>query len=324
MADKLEQAMYSGPRAPEWRELENFLSPRSFASIPGNLRPRSRVGNLDIERRYNVYCDRRLKFGSMSPNTHKLYTRLVGSFMKWMDPVPLAEITTQTMEDYYLYRMSRYESATPGPGLLNDATAVRGFLTWAIEENFIPSFQFPDTPLTKEADPTLPFSAEEMDRIEGAAQNDRELLTVKILRWTGMRRSDAASLRWSEVDRERVLIRHRAKKNQTLLTIPIAPPLWSVLKSGPEDGLVLEGMTGDDVYVLVRTLGERAKVGNAHPHRYRDSLAVWLLSQPGTTIYDVAKILGDTVTTTEKHYAPFVDELQSKVRGVFEKGTENV
>jgi hypothetical protein len=31
------------------------------------------------------------------------------------------------------------------------------------------------------------------------------------------------------------------------------------------------------------------------------------------TIYDVAKILGDSVDTVEKHYAPFVKELFDRV-----------
>jgi hypothetical protein len=40
------------------------------------------------------------------------------------------------------------------------------------------------------------------------------------------------------------------------------------------------------------------------------------------TIYDVAKILGDTVETVEKHYAPFVKELRDRVRGILEKKPE--
>jgi len=37
------------------------------------------------------------------------------------------------------------------------------------------------------------------------------------------------------------------------------------------------------------------------------------------TIYDVAKILDDTVDTVEKRYAPFVKELRDRVRGILEK-----
>jgi hypothetical protein len=40
----------------------------------------------------------------------------------------------------------------------------------------------------------------------------------------------------------------------------------------------------------------------------------------GATPYDVAKLLGDTVATVEKHYAPFVKELRDRARNILESG----
>ena len=37
--------------------------------------------------------------------------------------------------------------------------------------------------------------------------------------------------------------------------------------------------------------------------------------------YDVAKMLGDTIETVEKHYTPFVRELRERVRRILETGT---
>jgi integrase len=59
------------------------------------------------------------------------------------------------------------------------------------------------------------------------------------------------------------------------------------------------------VYERVRALGWRAGAANAHPPRFRDTFAVDMLAR-GASPYDVAKLLGDTVSTVEKHYAPFV------------------
>ena len=67
-------------------------------------------------------------------------------------------------------------------------------------------------------------------------------------------------------------------------------------------------------------LGRRAGVPNAHPHRFRDTLAVDMLSR-GATPYDVAKMLGDTIETVERHYTPFVKELRERVRSILENGT---
>jgi hypothetical protein len=40
----------------------------------------------------------------------------------------------------------------------------------------------------------------------------------------------------------------------------------------------------------------------------------------GATPYDVAKLLGDTVATVEKHYAPFMNELGDRARRFMENG----
>jgi hypothetical protein len=41
----------------------------------------------------------------------------------------------------------------------------------------------------------------------------------------------------------------------------------------------------------------------------------------GASLYDVAKMLGDTIDTLEKHYTPFVKELRDRVRNILETGT---
>jgi len=66
-------------------------------------------------------------------------------------------------------------------------------------------------------------------------------------------------------------------------------------------------------------VGTRAGVPDAHPHRYRDTFAVDLLTR-GASPYDVAKLLGDTVATVENHYTPFVKELRDRARRIMENG----
>ena len=67
------------------------------------------------------------------------------------------------------------------------------------------------------------------------------------------------------------------------------------------------------------SLCRRAGVPNVHPHRFRDTFAVDLLLR-GASPYDVAKMLGDTIETVEKHYMPFVRELRERVRRILENG----
>lgn len=41
----------------------------------------------------------------------------------------------------------------------------------------------------------------------------------------------------------------------------------------------------------------------------------------GASPYDVAKMLGDTIETVERHYMPFVRELRERVRRILQTGT---
>jgi integrase len=78
-------------------------------------------------------------------------------------------------------------------------------------------------------------------------------------------------------------------------------------------------MTRPRLYQRMLSLGKRAGVADSHPHRFRDTLAVDMLAR-GATPYDVAKLLGDTIATVEKHYAPFVKELREHTRRLMENG----
>jgi len=40
----------------------------------------------------------------------------------------------------------------------------------------------------------------------------------------------------------------------------------------------------------------------------------------GASPYDVAKMLGDTIETIERHFTPFVGELRERVRNILETG----
>jgi integrase len=78
-------------------------------------------------------------------------------------------------------------------------------------------------------------------------------------------------------------------------------------------------MTRPRLYQRMLALGQRTGVAEAHPHRYRDTFAVDLLAL-GASPYDVAKLLGDTVATVVKHYAPFLKELRDRARRIIENG----
>lgn len=113
--------------------------------------------------------------------------------------------------------------------------------------------------------------------------------------------------------------------------LPIPQELFFALESErdkrtpqPNERILISPLTGKPLtrprlYERMLAIGRRAGVPDAHPHRYRDSFAVDMLAR-GASPYDVAKLLGDTVATVEKHYAPFVKELRDRARRIMESG----
>jgi len=67
-------------------------------------------------------------------------------------------------------------------------------------------------------------------------------------------------------------------------------------------------------------------VPNAHPHRFRHTLATEILARGGT-LQDVADILGISVKVAEKHYAKWSQARQNRITALmeaFQVGTSGV
>ena len=174
-----------------------------------------------------------------------------------------------------------------------------------------------------------PFTGRDREKLREAAGPD--LLAFLLLRWTGLRGSDSTGLRWGEIEWDSREINRLTQKRRKRVLLPIHQELLFALEAErdrrgpqPEDRVLLNPATGQPLtrprlYQRMLAVGRRAGVLDAHPHRFRDTFAVDLLAR-GASPYDVAKLLGDTVETVEKHYAPFVRELRERARRIMESG----
>jgi len=174
---------------------------------------------------------------------------------------------------------------------------------------------------------TLPYSGDELSKLRAHAADD--LLAFLLLRWTGLRGSDAVGLSWNEVHFDRREIERVTQKRKKKVIVPIHTELLFALEAARDqrhpqgsDCVLLNPETGGPLdrprlYKRLVGIGGKAPVPNARPHRFRDTLAVDMLSR-GASPYDVAKILGDTIETVERHYTPFVKELRDRVRSILE------
>ncbi|NWF82283.1 MAG: site-specific integrase, partial [Bryobacteraceae bacterium] len=143
--------------------------------------------------------------------------------------------------------------------------------------------------------PTLPFTADEMERI---LECSGDLLTfVLLLRHTALRISDAARLRTSQFDGERIFL--YMQKTGVPVSLPVPPQLSRLLKeTTPRGGyFFLRGQSTalDNWTDLWRRqlakVFDKAGIVNGHPHRFRDTFAVDLLEN-GVSLEEVSVLLG--------------------------------
>jgi integrase len=119
------------------------------------------------------------------------------------------------------------------------------------------------------------------------------------------------------------------QKRGKLAVIPLSTELRNALESelvkrkpDSEDFVLVNPASGEPfssatrLTVRCKALGDRAGVKRCTPHCFRDTFACDMLAK-GAGVFEVAKMLADTVETVEEHYAQFVlasrDNIQAKM-----------
>jgi integrase len=281
--------------------------------------------------------DQKIAIGKLSPTTADRYAVTIREFEAFLEERNtglLRDINKPLIEDFKVWRLERIKRrkhSRNGAGLVLDVAILHRLFAVAVENEMIVK-----NPVRMEGRPgenphtgAQPFTASDLSNLrEHAAEN---LLAFLLLRWTGLRGSDAVRLTWDEVHFDRKEIERVTQKRKKRVIVPIHSELLYMLEAEREQRrpsashrvLVNPGtgkpLTRPRLYQRMLALGRNAGVSHAHPHRFRDTLAVDMLAR-GASPYDVAKVLGDTIETVEKHYMPFVRELRERVRLILETG----
>jgi integrase len=151
-------------------------------------------------------------------------------------------------------------------------------------------------------------------RVLAATTTPLERMIVYLLRYTGLRVSEACALRWDDVrldDEKPWLAVTKSKTAAGRREIPLHPLLIPVLRTwrGRCDGTYVfstkHGTTMKPQFVwrVVKRVGERAGVPGLHPHSLRRTFGSTLINE-GLRLEVISKLLGHSSTTiTEKAYA---------------------
>ena len=270
----------------------------------------------------------RVKLGNLSPSTVDRYNHTLQEFEIFLAEQGmnvLRDIRKPFVESFKVWRITRIKSkkhSRGGSGLSLDIAILHRAFSFAVENEMIEK-----NPVRLEGQPgenpeggAEPFSSDELLLLRRHAESDH--LAFLLLRWTGLRGSDAVKLTWGELNLSTKEIDRVTQKRRKRVVLPIHSELLFALElerdrrhPAPTDRVLLNPATGKSMtrprlYERVQSMGRRAGVPTARPHRFRDTLAVDMLNR-GANPYDVAKMLGDTIETVEKYYMPFVKELRA-------------
>jgi integrase len=363
---KVERALLEGATSPLWAELSDSLPPTTFkffaTQVGYNAQSRKTTAKLtwqDLCDAYEVDMQRKVdnkergasrKEGIMSTSTRARYDVTIRDFTNFLEDknTPLVEISPATIVKYKSARHKAViakKQSRGGAGVALDIAVLHGMFAFAVAQKML--FEKPIS-MSRESKPgenpkngARPFTGEELAAIRKATvyRNSRkqeidETHMFLLLRWTGLRVSDAIRLQWKHVHFGRgnngeveILTQKRSK----LAIVPLSTELREDLedlrgkrKPHSEDYVLFNPETGKsftDRAILSRRAIElctRAGVDGS-AHCFRDTFACDMLAR-GVDVFPVAKMLADTVETVETHYAQFVPAARDAVQVKMDAG----
>lgn len=336
---KLEIALAEGSDSTLWPELRALLPRETFTRFAdfAGVKEQPLPTWSDLRKLFTVFAAQRVKLGKLAESTIARYEHTFTEFEIFLSErrtTLLRDIGVPLVEEFKIWRIDRIKKrkhSRGATGAVLDVAILHRIFAFAVKRELVQKnpVQMEGRPGDNPEGGAEPFTANELSLLRKHA--DKDLLSFLVLRWTGFRGSDAVTLSFREVNFGTKEVERLTRKRKKKVVLPLHPELLFALEAErdsrnaqPTDRVLVNPVTGQPLtrprlYQRMVALGRRAGVPNVHPHRFRDTFAVDLLLR-GASPYDVAKMLGDTIETVEKHYMPFVRELRERVRRILENG----
>ena len=280
-----------------------------------------------------------------SPETLEVYEWAHIHFLGYVGDMPVGDIRLEQLRTFMLYMREEYTPNRAGgstaplssSSLENLWKALRSFFSWAEEELEIPR---PDKRLAKPPNPPPeinPFTQDEIRALIAACDytkpsdgrrksfsmrrpsGRRDHAIVLMLLDTGVRAGELARLTVGDVQSEKVYIApwrsgKKTKSRFVFIGKSCIRSLWRYLLSRHEpsdqDPLFLsrweEPINSNSLRSLISSLGIRAGVSKAHPHRFRHTFAIQYLRNGGD-VFTLQRLLGHSTLEMVQRYLHLAD-----------------
>lgn len=242
--------------------------------------------------------------------TLSLYKDTIRQFLNFINK-PLKEIVTNDIRYYLAIKKERDKNSDTQ--IDNVRRILSSFFGWLMEEEYIQK-----NPVAKikkvrvEKYIKKAFKETEIERLRVNALGDLRLTAlIELLLSTGCRISEVYNMNIEDVDGDEIIVKGKGKKERIVYLNAKAKIALDryldtreddnsalfVSELKPHNRLKISGMGSD-----IRRLGEKAKVNDTHPHRFRRTAATLALNR-GMPIDQVQTMLGHSSIETTTIYA---------------------
>ena len=271
----------------------------------------------------------------LAQSTRRKYKNVLAKLREYCKGARLQDLQELTVEHLDAYRAGRGISPVTST---KELQTLRQFLAFCGERRWILDNPAKRIKLPRNIRPeeVIPYSQVEASKIlaacdavgRGTYERLRARAMVLLLRYTGLRISDVATLERGRIQAGQVLL--QTQKTGGTVFLPVPAELQAALDAlplprgvaGQTRWFFWNGVTSRRAVVGIaeRTLAAvfaKSKVEGAHAHRFRHTLATEILARGGTE-QDVADILGISAAVVRKHYAKWSQARQQRITRLFE------
>ena len=255
-----------------------------------------------------------------SPKTIEYYQLVISMALEEIGK-PLLRVTTSDLRSYLSsYQELRGSSAVT---INNMRRVLSSFFSWLEDEGILlksPMRRIKPIKTPAKVKPT--YTDEQVEKMREATSCIRDLAIIDLLTTTGIRVSELVGLNRSDFDIEKreCIVVGKGNKERTVYFDDRAKMHLVAYFDTREDELPAAFISRSDhskrlgkdgVEKVIHVIGTRAGVEDAHPHKFRRTLATKAIGK-GMPIEQVQHLLGHQRIDTTLHYA-MVDEVNVKM-----------